>query len=77
MQPLSAGVWTMGNEKITVFISIYKGFVEEVKAFSSHADAKKYYEQKVLESYDSLEQYEEEAEHGAKLEFNLFEADLS
>ena len=66
----------MENEKIAVFISIYKGFVEEVKAFKEHGDAEKYYEKKVLESYESLEQYEEEAQHGAKLEFKLFEADL-
>ena len=66
----------METEKITVFITIFKDFVDEVKAFRNHAKAEKYYEEKVLESYESVEQYEEEVQHGVKLEFHLFQADL-
>ena len=66
----------MEVEKVTAFIVIYKGFVEEVKVFRNHSDAKEYYKKKVLNSYESIEQYEEEELHGAKLEFKLFQADL-
>ena len=66
----------MENEKVTVFIVIHKGFVEEVKTFRNHPDAQEYYKKKVLESYERVEQYEEEAQYGTKLEFKLFQADL-
>ena len=66
----------MDNEKVTAFIVIYKGLVEEVKAFRNHSDAEEYYKKKVLESYESVEQYEEEAQYGTKLEFKLVQADL-
>ena len=50
----------MEVEKVTTFIVIYKGFVEEVKVFRNHSDAEDYYKKKVLKSYESIEQYEEE-----------------
>lgn len=66
----------MESEKVTAFIAIYKGFVEEVKVFRNNSDAKDYYKKKVLESYESVEQYEEEVQYGTKLEFKLVQADL-
>jgi hypothetical protein len=66
----------MDNKKVTVFIVIHKGFIEEVKAFRNHSVAQEYYNKKVLESYESMEQYKETEQSGAKLEFKLYQADL-
>ena len=66
----------MESEKVGVFISIYKGLIDEVAAYKNPEQGKKYYKNRVIETFGSEEEYEKEARFGTKMEYKFFTVEL-
>ena len=66
----------MKKEAIAVFISLYKGLVDEVYVFKDQRKGENYYKGRVIEEYGSEEEYEKALEYGVNTEYRLHYGDL-
>jgi len=66
----------MGNQNVAVFISLYRGLVDEVRVFGDRKRGEDYHKSKVDEAFGSEEAYQEALQYGADKEYQLHDCEL-
>jgi|GEM_PF-2794953 len=66
----------MGKKNVAVFVSLYRGLVDEVRVFRARKRGEDYHKSKVEEAYGGEEAYREALQFGADKEYQLHDCEL-